>query len=320
VNRRMTYQTILLLFAALLSVFSAGLPFPIFAHEGEDHGAPQPVAVAVPGETLLAASGSGSLFEAVLKYRPFAPKETVAVTLYLVSAETNRPIADATISANLSEGDRSTAVAFTPKPGGPAGAYRPGGPAGAYSATVTAESVAPMSWLLDVTVGSESDLIGVTNFQASSLRPGQLAPVRSCPQYSCIPPRGDGASTIGDTDACWCLAAGYRFCGRPRDCAQRKRSFRVTRNLVGLLMASAFMAAAPFVRAHEGEDHSGAGLAVSAPTSPTAPLHVPIETQFLAQIGTSPARRETVSRTLRVLGRTLASWVAPSSAPNARPS
>jgi len=161
VNRRMTYQTILLLFAALLSVFSAGLPFPIFAHEGEDHGAPQPVAVAVPGETLLAASGSGSLFEAVLKYRPFAPKETVAVTLYLVSAETNRPIADATISANLSEGDRSTAVAFTPKPGGPAGAY---------SATVTAESVAPMSWLLDVTVGSESDLIGVTNFQASSLR------------------------------------------------------------------------------------------------------------------------------------------------------
>ncbi|HRD66705.1 MAG TPA: efflux RND transporter periplasmic adaptor subunit [Candidatus Competibacter sp.] len=79
----------------------------------------------------------------------------------------------------------------------------------------------------------------------------------------------------------------------------------MTRNLVGLLMASAFMAAAPFVRAHEGEDHSGAGLAVSAPTSPTAPLHVPIETQFLAQIGTSPARRETVSRTLRVLGRTL---------------
>ena len=149
-------------FAVLLLVFSAGLSFPTFAHEGEDHGAPQPVTVAASGETLLAASGSGSLFEAVLKYRPFAPGETVAVTLYLISAETNRPLADATVGATLSEGDRSTTVAFAPKPGGPVGAY---------GATVTAETAAPMSWLLDVTAGTESDLIGVTHFQARSLQP-----------------------------------------------------------------------------------------------------------------------------------------------------
>lgn len=79
----------------------------------------------------------------------------------------------------------------------------------------------------------------------------------------------------------------------------------MTRNLLGLLVASTFMAAAPFARAHEGEDHSSAGLAASAPASPTAPLHVPIETQFLARIETTRARLETVPRTLRVLGRTL---------------
>ena len=79
----------------------------------------------------------------------------------------------------------------------------------------------------------------------------------------------------------------------------------MTRNLVGLLMASAFMAAAPFVRAHEGEDHGGAGLAASAPASPTAPLYVSIETQLLARIETSRARPETVPRVLRVLGRSL---------------
>lgn len=158
-NRCLTYRAALL-FAALLLAFSAGLPLPAFAHEGEDHGAPQPVTVAASGETLLAASGSGSLFEAVLKYRPFTPGEMVAVTLYLVSAETNRPLADATVGATLSEGDRSTTVAFAPKPGGPVGAY---------SATLTPAPAEPMSWLFDVTAGTDSDLIGVTGFQASRL-------------------------------------------------------------------------------------------------------------------------------------------------------
>lgn len=158
-NRCLTHRAALL-FAALLLVFSAGLPFPAFAHEGEDHGAPEPVTVAASGETLLAASGSGSLFEAVLKYRPFTPGETVAATLYLVSAETNRPLADATVGATLSEGDRSTAVAFAPKSGGPVGAY---------SATLTPATAEPMSWLFDVTAGSDSDLIGITGFQASRL-------------------------------------------------------------------------------------------------------------------------------------------------------
>ncbi len=160
VNRCPPHRAILWL-AVMLLALGAAWPVPVPAHEGEDHGAPGSVTVAAPGETLLAASGSGSLFEAILKYRPFVRGETVAVTLYLVSAETNRPLADADVSATLSEGDRSTAVAF---------ATKPGGPVGAYSATVTAATAAPMSWLFDVTAGAESDLIGVTGFQASSLQ------------------------------------------------------------------------------------------------------------------------------------------------------
>ncbi|MCC8987700.1 MAG: efflux RND transporter periplasmic adaptor subunit, partial [Candidatus Contendobacter sp.] len=74
---------------------------------------------------------------------------------------------------------------------------------------------------------------------------------------------------------------------------------------IGALIASALMAVTSLAQAHEGEDHSGASLAVFAPASSTAPLHVPIETQLLARIETSQARRETVPRTLRVLGRTL---------------
>lgn len=143
--------------AALLLTLSAGWSFPALAHEGEDHSTPEPVTVAASGETLLAVDGNGSLFEAILKYRPFASGETVALTLYLVSAETNRPMAEAAISASLSEGDQTLTVPFTPKPGGPVGAY---------SATLTPPTAAPMSWLFEVIADGESDLIGITGFQA----------------------------------------------------------------------------------------------------------------------------------------------------------
>lgn len=73
---------------------------------------------------------------------------------------------------------------------------------------------------------------------------------------------------------------------------------------IGTLLACALIAASP-ARAHEGEDHSGAGLTASATASPATPLHVPVETQLLARIETVQARLETVPRTLRVLGRTL---------------
>lgn len=75
------------------------------------------------------------------------------------------------------------------------------------------------------------------------------------------------------------------------------------RRLTGLLAIPLLLAVPCFSGAHEGEDHSGAGLAASA--FPSAPLHVPIETQLLARIETHRARLETVPRTLRVLGRTL---------------
>ncbi len=79
----------------------------------------------------------------------------------------------------------------------------------------------------------------------------------------------------------------------------------MTCHLLGLWAASALVAVAIPAAAHEGEDHSGASLAASAPASPAALRHVPIETQLLARIETRRVRQETVPRTLRVLGRTL---------------
>lgn len=147
----------------MLLALGAALPFAAFAHEGEDHGAPASPMTPAPGETRLAASGSGALFEAILKYRPFGPGEPVEVVAYLLSLETNRPVSHATVSASLSEGDQSATVAFAPKPGGPVGAYH---------AVVTPKTAAPMSWLFDVTADGNSDLIAITGFRARSPESG----------------------------------------------------------------------------------------------------------------------------------------------------
>lgn len=157
---------------AMLLAFGVIPPLPAAAHEGEDHGAPEPVVAATPTGTLIALSGGGALFDAVLKHRPFAPGETVELTLYLVWAETNRPVADAVINASLSEGEKSTPVSFAPQPGGPTGAYR---------AAIHPATAAPLSWLFDVTADQDVDLIAVTGFQAS--------PLKANPAISNIQPR-----------------------------------------------------------------------------------------------------------------------------------
>lgn len=131
------------------------------AHEGEDHGTPEPV-VAPSGSALLSASGKGTAFEGVLKYLPFAPGNQVALTFYLLSAETNRPVGDATVTASLSDGDRSISVTFS---------ATPGGPAGVYTASVTPSSAAEMSWLFDVTTPDDSDLIAIGGFVAGWFTP-----------------------------------------------------------------------------------------------------------------------------------------------------
>ncbi len=160
--------------AFLVVLASIGLMGPLSAHEGEDHGTPEPV-VAAPGETLLSASGSGLAFDAVLKYPPFSKGATVPLTLYVVSSETNRAVEGATVSASFSEGETSATVDFLPKSDGPSGAY---------TATVTSSSEQPASWLFDVAAGDDADLIAIGGFQPT--------PVSDAPEAEAAHDHGDG--------------------------------------------------------------------------------------------------------------------------------
>ena len=189
-----------LVFTSLALIASFGVAD---AHEGEDHGTPEPF-VAAPGEAILAATGGGAAFDAVLKYKPFAKGEQVSLTLYLVSLETNRPVGDAAVSASLSEGDKSTTVAFQPKVGGPVGAY---------SATVTPESDATMSWLFDMTAGSDSELIAIGGFRAVDKAPGKDVGDALPRAHESNPPRMAILVSLGSLLAVGAFAAG-RFTAR----------------------------------------------------------------------------------------------------------
>lgn len=148
------------------------------AHEGEDHGTPEPV-VSSQGPARISAYGNGTAFDVVLKYAPFAVGETADVTLYVVSMETNRPIDGAIISANLSDGTSSTDVKFAPAAGGPIGAY---------SASTNVTSPNSISWLFDIETQSDTDLIAVEGFQAKPLEPTSNDAMASAHSPSATPP------------------------------------------------------------------------------------------------------------------------------------
>lgn len=77
------------------------------------------------------------------------------------------------------------------------------------------------------------------------------------------------------------------------------------KSLLALSIIAGWIAMPSGAFAHEGEDHSGASLVATSSVGSNAPFYVPIETQFLANIETARAIKETVPRTRRVLGRTM---------------
>jgi len=142
--------------SALAAAIGVLMPLAAWSHDGEDHGAVA-APVGAPGDAFVAVDGRGESFEGVLKFKPFDKGEKVDLVFYLLSLENNRAVAEAKVSATLSEGASSTEVAFVPKQGGPLGAY---------TATVTVADDKTRSWLFDVTAGDTSDLIAVGGFQA----------------------------------------------------------------------------------------------------------------------------------------------------------
>lgn len=80
------------------------------AHGGEDHGAPPAAAALLPAVTTAGAAGEGTVFQAVLLPVPKAG----TTTLFLADADSNAPVADATIEVEAGGWQGQAASAGSP--------------------------------------------------------------------------------------------------------------------------------------------------------------------------------------------------------------
>ncbi len=238
---------------------------PAHAHGGEDLGAPPAASAAAPDPTAaLAQTGAGAespLFQVVLS--PLA--KDGATALFLADADTNAPIADATIEAEA---------------GGWQGRAAGGGSAGLYS----------LPWLppaggVDVTLmisaGGRDDLLLV---QGVRLPP---PPVQAAAEPVAHWTHWTGGGLIGAG-----LALALFMLSR--------RSRKAAAMTAGAL---ALMLAALDVRAHGGEDHGAPALAPVA--EPGAVLALPKAAQFLLGIRTTRIQAQEAADSVRVVGRVI---------------
>lgn len=241
-----------------------------FGHGGEDHGAPPP-SVTTSDANSVSVTTSSTQFEGVFRVKRGPIGSPVATTLLLDDFATSAPISDATVSVAL-QGPGSVEVELTP------------GSSGTYVGTATFPLDGDYAGALVVTTPSASDLLSLTG-----LHIGDAAPAETGATSMKVLGVLGGVALLGIAGLA-ALGIGYAI-GRRRGAAA-----------AALLLAAS--AATRQVSAHGGEDHGTAASAVAADTS--GALHLPMESQFLVGLRTSPLVHDTFQERVPALGRFVA--------------
>lgn len=101
-------------FAATLMMLGWLAAPPAWSHEGEDHGAPQPV---TSDPSLVVRSASNDAYEVVLKYRSLPGERSTAARVYLSEYTTNVPIQQAVVTLRTTSPRQVTATTRETSPG-----------------------------------------------------------------------------------------------------------------------------------------------------------------------------------------------------------
>lgn len=268
------------LFASIgLCVVSASA----LAHEGHDHGAPQPVVAAKSSPRVSAQSES---------YELVGILNRDTLRLFLDRFETNEPVGDASIVVTVGGDDDVTAS--------PIG----DGTFGITSDRFLAEG--PLELVFAITAPSGDDLLIATiDLPASS------APSAPPPRSSSWLDLGQGPDlSIGGValPQPYVIGGASLFMGFLLGIAVRSRSRFVPIVTVGLV---ALVVSTSFAFSHEGHDH-GSGQVPAAPSG-DAPsrlsdgsVFVPKPTQRLLDLRTVVARPEEAHKAVRLIGRVIA--------------
>lgn len=235
---------------------------PAHAHGGEDHGAP-PAAAPAPTVTSAGSGAEGSAFQAVLAPAPHEGKTTI----FLADADSNVPIANATIEAESGTWQGRAVATAT------AGVYSIDWLPPAEGADVT----------LTIAADGRDDLL---LFQGVRL---PLAPAAGTPPAIAHWTHWAGGAGIGAGLALVLFALAR----------QRRKVAAIT---TATALALVLFAQDGF--AHGGEDH-GAAAAAPPAAEPGAVLTMPKATQFLLGIRTSRIEAQEAADTVRVVGRVI---------------
>ncbi len=246
--------------AALL--LAVALPTAVLAHGGEDHGAP---AAAAPAPTVTEQSGygaEGTAFQAVL-----FPANGKSV-LYLADADTNAPVAGATIEAEA---------------GGWQGQATSTREAGVYElAWSVPEGGADLT--LIVSASGKDDLILI-----------QAAIRRAADQPVAVKPENANWTVLGAAGGVGAvlLVGGLALIRRSRKAAVA-------------MLALGLLGLADPAHAHGGEDHGDTPAAAQPQAQPGTPIAMSKPNQFMLGIRTIKVEPRQAADTVRVVGRVIA--------------
>ena len=259
------------------------ISFSALAHEGHDHGTPQPTAAATSSPRVTATSEAYELV-GILK------QDTLR--LYLDRFETNQPVTDASIIATVGGDQDVTASPFGD------------GTFGITSDRFRGEG--PLELVFVITAPSGDDLlIGTIDL------PAKVAPVPSTPATDPLLGLRQGPDIVLAGFAVpqpYVIGGTALFLGFVLGVVIRSRSRLMPVVTVGLI---ALVATTAFALSHEGHDH-GSGQAMAVSTGDAASrlsdgsVFVPKPTQRLLDVRTIVAKPEEAHKAVNLVGRVIA--------------
>jgi multidrug efflux pump subunit AcrA (membrane-fusion protein) len=240
---------------------------PADAHEGHDHGAPEPQA---SDPSLVVRSASNASYEVVLKYPSVRGQKTTPVRVYLSDFATNAPVeAQVAIRTTSPRQISAEGVALSP---------------GVYEALVQNEQPGRFTLILSVAGAATAE------FAFQDLPMGEAMP-------------GGGSTTARPApwQNPWLIGLLVAALGGAAILLRRRAVRPVSRTALVLITLAGLMAPPRHLTAHEGHDH-GAPPAQTAPAGPAQPRYMPKESQFLFGVRTTIGRLETLRTRINAIG------------------
>ncbi len=252
---------------------------PLFAHEGEQHAAPDVAAIPVPGADLLVLYGTTENFEVVIKYPRIRPKKKASLLVYLSDYATNAPVTNAEINVTV------PGVVETPIK------VEPTRTAGVYSFDLILSQNGRYDLLFDIS-GERLDLIPIPGLEVVTISFWKEFRFPFWSLKYLIP-----LLVLGF------LVFRFREKLKPLFVQGRKWVSQRTGRKFLLVILVPLVTFSTNGEAHEGESHGDTEFATGEPSALAEKIPLSKESQFLLGVRTVLAEKKSLTKTIKALGK-----------------